>query len=110
MRFVPAGLLAILLVLPSTVALGQSSLSRGKAIATANCGSCHSVAVSGASPNRKAPPFRTLAARYPLESIEEALAEGIVVGHETSDMPMFEFEPDEISDLLRYIGSLNRRR
>jgi hypothetical protein len=33
-----------------------------------------------------------LEARYPLEALEEALAEGIVTGH--PDMPQFALEPD----------------
>ncbi|MDN3719728.1 hypothetical protein QW131_12490 [Roseibium salinum] len=45
---------------------------------------------------RKEPPaFRDLSGLYPLESLEEALAEGIVTGHD--NMPEFAFEPDDIN-------------
>ena len=43
---------------------------------------CHAIGRSGASPNPKSPPFRDLSRRYPLSNLEEALGEGIVVGHE----------------------------
>jgi mono/diheme cytochrome c family protein len=51
-----------------------------------------------------APAFRELSKRYPIEALEEALAEGIVVGHPA--MPRFTFEPREIAALLAYIASL----
>ena len=43
--------------------------------------------------------------RYPAESIEEALAEGIVSGH--PDMPEFVFEPPEIDAIFAYLDSLS---
>jgi len=52
----------------------------------------HAVGADGESPVPEAPPFRMLEARYPLEALEEALAEGIVTGH--PDMPQFALEPD----------------
>jgi cytochrome c len=51
-----------------------------------------------------APPFRTLHERYPVETLQEALAEGIVTGHPS--MPEFRFEPDQINDFLVYLKSL----
>jgi hypothetical protein len=51
-----------------------------------------------------APPFGDLSKRYPIETLGEALAEGIVVGHPA--MPHFTFEPREIDALLAYIASL----
>jgi mono/diheme cytochrome c family protein len=41
---------------------------------------------------------------WPLESLDEALAEGITVGH--PDMPEFVLEPDEIAALIAYLESL----
>ena len=52
-------------------------------------------------------PFRDLSKRYPIETLEEALAEGIVVGHPA--MPRFTFEPREINALLTYISGLKSR-
>jgi len=57
-----------------------------------------------ASPLKIAPPFRTLHKRYPIETLSEALAEGISTGHPT--MPAFQLDPDQIGDLLAYLKTL----
>lgn len=84
-----------------------SSVETGRALVEANCASCHAVGAAGASPVANAPAFRTLSERYPVESLEEALAEGIVVGHEGGvRMPEFSFEPDEIGAIVAYLRSI----
>jgi cytochrome c len=89
-------------------AVGQSSPSeRGESIAKRLCARCHAVGETGASPMGLAPPFRDLSKRYPIETLAEALAEGIVVGHPA--MPRFTFEPREIGALLTYISALESR-
>jgi hypothetical protein len=55
---------------------------------------------------RVAPPFRTLHERYPVETLEEALAEGIATGHPA--MPEFVFSVPEIKDFITYLKSLER--
>ena len=77
---------------------------RGKEFAQANCAQCHSIERSGSSPRNPAPPFRELHNRYPVETLEEALAEGIVTGH--ADMPEFELSPDQIDDLIAFLKTL----
>jgi len=72
------------------------------------CKSCHSVGVKGASPNPAAPPFRTLSQRYPLENLQEALVEGIIVGH-ASGMPQTKLTPRQAEDFLRYLKAIQRR-
>jgi hypothetical protein len=42
--------------------------------------------------------------RYPVETLAEAFAEGIVTGHPS--MPEFRLEPDQIHDLLSFLKSL----
>jgi mono/diheme cytochrome c family protein len=79
-------------------------VQRGKTFAQTNCASCHAVGPVGDSPLPEAPPFRTLHERYPVESLSEALAEGIVTGHPT--MPEFRLDPDQITDLISYLKSL----
>ena len=96
--------LAILLAGAGTA--GAASLKEGRALAQKNCGLCHAVGAKGASPNPKSPPFRTLSQRYPIESLQEALAEGITVGHEGLDMPEFRFAPAQMDSLVGYIKSL----
>jgi len=83
----------------------QGGIFNGRAIAEQNCARCHNVIGQGVSPFQPAPPFRELASRWPLEYLEEALAEGISVGHEA--MPEFQFSTDEIVDLLSYIQSIS---
>ena len=77
---------------------------RGKTFALNNCARCHSVDRVTQSPLKIAPPFRTLHNRYPVETLAEALAEGIQTGHPT--MPEFQLDPDQIYDLLSYLKTL----
>lgn len=79
---------------------------RGRAIAQENCGRCHAVGTRGESANPKSPPFRHLARKYPLNNLEEALAEGIVVGHEGEEMPQFRLTAAQIEALLAYLNSI----
>lgn len=72
--------------------------------ALTNCARCHSIDRVTQSPLKIAPPFRSLHNRYPVETLAEALAEGINTGHPT--MPEFQLEPDQIHDLLSYMKSL----
>ena len=84
-----------------------SAVAAGRAMAEANCARCHAVGADDDSPVADAPPFRTLSQKWPVEHLEEALAEGIVVGHETVEMPEFVFEPDQIGDFIAYLKSLD---
>ena len=79
-------------------------VQRGRELARANCARCHSIERSGDSALKSAPPFRTLHQRYPVENLEEALAEGIVTGH--TDMPEFRLEPDQIADFIDFLKAL----
>jgi cytochrome c len=108
-RLIPllAAALALALVSP---ALAKGDVGRGKKIAEINCAECHAVGRTGASANAKSPTFRTLAQRYPLQELEESLAEGIMVGHEGPEMPLFEFEPQEIEDLMAYLRTIQVRK
>lgn len=94
----------------SVNAAGKSdrSIASGKALADKLCGRCHATGKNDESRFKTAPPFRTFASKWPLESLEEALAEGITVGHHA--MPQFEFQPREITDLLNYIATLSERK
>jgi mono/diheme cytochrome c family protein len=79
-------------------------VQRGQTVVTRSCGACHAVGRSGASRHREAPALRTLARRYPIESLEEALAEGIVTGH--PDMPELKFEPSDVGAIVAYLKSI----
>jgi mono/diheme cytochrome c family protein len=80
------------------------SVPAGKAFAQANCSHCHSIDKVTPSSLAIAPPFRTLHLKYPVESLEEALAEGIMTGHPS--MPEFKLDPGQIGDLISFLKSL----
>ena len=77
---------------------------RGQAIAEANCASCHAIGRTGESAAPEAPPFRTLSHNYRVDALEEALAEGISVGHPA--MPNFQFAPEDVDALIVYLQSI----
>ena len=81
--------------------------TRGEALLGRHCAMCHAIGRSGTSPHHAAPPFRILGQRYPLESLEEALGEGLLTGH--PDMPEFKFEPHQIGAIIRYLQSIQER-
>ena len=79
---------------------------RGFVFVRTNCARCHAVDKVSPSPLKVAPPFRTLHDRYPVESLQESLAEGIVTGHPT--MPEFQLDPGQVDDVIAYLKSLER--
>jgi cytochrome c len=96
--------------LVATLALTNVALAitpaeqRGKTFVLTNCSRCHAIDKVSESPLKIAPPFRDLHKKYPIESLQESLAEGIVTGHPS--MPQFRLEPDQINDVLSYLKSL----
>ena len=96
--------LAATLALTSTALAITPAEQRGKNFVVTNCSRCHAVDKVSPSPLTIAPPFRDLHRKYPIESLQESLAEGIVTGHPT--MPVFRLEPDQINDVLSYLKSL----
>jgi mono/diheme cytochrome c family protein len=79
----------------------------GLAILEKNCARCHAIGATGDSPHSQAPPFREVIKRYPVEDLEESLAEGIVSGH--PDMPEFTFKPEEIGAIISYLNDLKAK-
>ncbi len=89
--------------------LAPGNVARGRQIAQQRCAACHSIAGTRASPVRAAPRFSRIGRRFPIDSLAEALAEGIGVRpHQTVQMPEFTLEPQEIEDLLSYMRSIQR--
>lgn len=93
-------------VLPSRAQEMSDVAARGLVLIQEHCAKCHAVSRSDISPNPAAPPFRILGKRYPPESLQEAFAEGIVVGH--AEMPEFKFRPSDIGDLIAYLKFVQR--
>lgn len=79
---------------------------RGLSILSLHCSRCHAIDKISPSPLSIAPPFRTLHQRYPVETLDEALGEGIVTGHPS--MPEFVFDPGQVGDIIAYLKSLER--
>jgi mono/diheme cytochrome c family protein len=106
-RLLPAAVLITCLSGAAIAAADEppGDVAKGAALVKEECASCHAIAAVGDSPLAPAPPLRTLKTRYPLEQLYEAFAEGITTGH--PDMPEFQFEPQQISDMLAYIESLD---
>lgn len=99
-------LAGVMMFITSAAVAESASELRGRVLARENCARCHSIDRYTPSPLRIAPPFRELHRRYPVETLAEALAEGIDTGHPT--MPMFRLEPDQINDLLSFLRTLER--
>jgi cytochrome c len=96
--------LALALITATQVMAASPAEQRGKTFVLTNCARCHSIDRVSPSPLKIAPPFRTLHLRYPIETLGEALAEGISTGHPT--MPEFRLDLDQIHDLLSYLKTL----
>ena len=92
----------------SGVAAAQTSPSeqRGQTFVRANCSNCHATDRVSASPLKIAPPLRELHLRFPVESLQEALVEGIRTGH--ANMPEFQLDPGQASDVIAYLKTLER--
>lgn len=102
---VAAATVAMIAAAVSIAAAGEDPLvRRGREIATAACADCHAIGPSGASPKPEAPLFREIGRKYPVESLEEALAEGVVVGH--PGMPQVKMRETEISAFLAWLKSI----
>jgi cytochrome c len=96
-----------LCVCGSAARADDGDAAKGLAILQEHCARCHALGMTGNSPHPQAPPFRDVVERYPVEDLEESLAEGIVSGH--PDMPEFTFEPKEINAILAYLNGLKTK-
>lgn len=113
----PFGFAAICLALAVPAVAAGRDADLGLRIAQNRCAECHLVEAAApgkgaASPNRSAPPFQVIALAYEPDDLEEALAEGIVVGHNAKgdpQMPEFALGAREASALVAYLRSLRRR-
>jgi cytochrome c len=108
MSFAPTILVAALgLAAALRPAAAAENLKLGEALLVRHCGSCHAVGSTGASPSHDAPALRTLGKRYPVESLEEALGEGMMSGH--PDMPEFKFDAGQVGAIIAYMKSIQQR-
>ncbi|HET9903123.1 MAG TPA: cytochrome c [Xanthobacteraceae bacterium] len=104
MKFLLTSAILLLAVAEAAAQTAGPAAQRGQKFAQAHCARCHSIDKVSPSPLSIAPPFRALHTRYPVETLEESLAEGIVTGHPT--MPEFRLPPDQINDLIAFLKTL----
>lgn len=83
-------------------------IERGRTLVRDHCSRCHAIGGSGESTFRGAPIFRELWRRYPVDVLEEALAEGFTSGHPA--MPEFVFSPRDAEAIVTYLLSIQRPR
>ena len=108
-RLLRIGALALAGVLAGASAFAQMpepTVQRGLAFVRANCARCHAIDKVSLSPLAIAPPFRDLHKRYPIDSLQEAFAEGIQTAHQ--NMPVFRLDPDQIGDVIAYLKTLEK--
>ena len=98
---------AVAVMAAHTGAAADGRSVKGEALLTKHCVRCHAIGMTGESQHEKAPPFRQVVTRYPIDNLAEALAEGIVSGH--ADMPEFVFEPGEIDAILAYLADVKAK-
>lgn len=109
-----AAVMFLLAACAPTLARSETELStlgnpaEGQRLAEIHCARCHAIGADGEGRHPMAPPFRTLSRNYPLNALEEAFAEGILVGHR--DMPEFQLDPRQIDDLVAYLNSVQEQR
>lgn len=89
---------------PATSPAGSAAATLGKELLQQNCSRCHAVGQTGDSPFTKAPPFRTVMKVYGADSLQEALAEGLITGHPA--MPEFVFPPEQVGAIITYLHTL----
>ena len=99
------GMLCAVMLLETSAAADQRLIAEGEDLARTQCGQCHAVGRSDDSPHPITPPFRDLHQDFPISMLVDALATGVVSGHD--EMPMFEFTGEEARALLAYIDSLH---
>ncbi len=96
--------LLILYLSLSVSAIADNQVKAGRSLAEKLCAGCHAIGLKDESAMKAAPPFRTFSEKWPLEALEEALAEGIVPGH--PDMPEFKLPPADVGALITYMHTL----
>lgn len=82
----------------------DAAVAQGRRIAESACSPCHGIGRTGVSPKAEAPLFRELGCKYPVESLEEALAEGVVVGH--PEMPQVKMSEREIAAFIAWLKTI----
>jgi cytochrome c len=97
-----AALFALALI--GGTAQAQDPIRRGQALAVRLCAPCHSIGTRQHSPNRDAPPLRTIGRTYDLDQFARVLGAGLLAGH--PDMPQFKFDYEDARALRDYLRTI----
>jgi mono/diheme cytochrome c family protein len=106
LRSAALALFAAVALLPG-VAAAQSQrvlIQRGETLVRQHCALCHGIGRDDTSRYPNAPLFRELSKRYPVDVLEEALAEGFTSGHPA--MPEYTFSADRAAAIVAYLMSI----
>ncbi|MBF9232314.1 c-type cytochrome [Microvirga alba] len=98
--------MTLALFAPIAAEAAQGNVRRGRAIAKEYCSMCHAIGKTGASPKDGTIPFRDLHTRYPIDNLDEALGEGLVINH--PDMPEITLTVPQIYDFKAFVRSLSK--
>ena len=103
----------VLVVLAAVIQLAAPNVaaqspSAGLKVAHRLCARCHAIRPGQTGQHPLAPTFQDIAKRYPVWDLQEALAEGILVGH--ASMPAFVLPPADIGNLLTYMDTLTPQK
>lgn len=80
-------------------------VAEGQLLAKKNCAWCHAIGKNGNSPNKRAPRWRDLQKRHPIQALRDPLTRGIARPHD--EMPDFDLSDREIDVIIAYINSLS---
>ena len=87
----------------------KANLGAGGQLYRKHCAECHAIAPGETSTAANAPAFPSLGGDWPVSALQEALAEGILVGHADPPMPEFSFTAQQVDDLIAYLESVAAR-
>jgi tetratricopeptide (TPR) repeat protein len=85
----------------------RRQIEDGRVLVQRHCQGCHAVGADGASPNPRAPTFRSLHQRHAMIALREPLTRGIAAPHD--EMPKFRLPDNDIDKIVAYINSLETR-
>jgi hypothetical protein len=77
----------------------------GRRLVEDHCGMCHATAKSGSSPNREAPPLRTIGQRFSLDVFQEMLERGTIFAPHPQ-MPNFKISYGAARAMTIYLRSI----
>ena len=80
-------------------------VAEGQLLAEKNCAWCHAIGKTGSSPNKRAPRWRDLQKRHPIQALRDPLTRGIARPHD--EMPDFDLSDQEIDVIIAYINNLS---